>query len=434
MSLLAVSNYTKDVWLPRLIHQLENNNDTFFGIIGKRTMQADRIVEGRKTMLKLRVGDSKGQGNIREGGDFPTPGDPDYAEAEIGCARIAHTISFTSDEIAYLDGTPAAAAPIVGEKMLTAKEAMTRDIERQAIGDGTGVLAVVASSTSNTITLQTTGQVGRDRYIWIDDIGRATYNIVDPTDGSTQVGNFTVTGINEGTNTLTCAGATMSGASNNDLVVMQGNWASGGVFDSLEFQGLKAMVDDGNTYMGIDRSQAANAWWRAIVDDNSGATRNITDVDVFRLFNKMARRQGKQPSGNEYVSVASPGAWQAYHQMLVPAMRYTLSETPDIGWGQPLNFNGVRLYNHIHAPRNRIYVIRKSSVKFAKPKYSGKLNGDLLTFLSGTNGIFFQANAASGQGHADRTFAYLAGYLGMYTERPRDHALLDDVAEIAAAY
>lgn len=440
MSLTAASNYTKDVWLPQLVHQLENSKDTFFGILGKSTMNAERVVEGRKTYVSLRVGDSKGQGNIREGGDFPAPGDPDYKRAELSCARIAHTSVYTSHEIALLNGTRAAAAPVIAEKMMTAKDAMTRDIERQALGDGTGVIAKVASSSGSTVTLQTTGQTGRDRFIFLDEPNRATYAIVDPSDGSDQVsGAFRVSAINETTNVLTCvdtAGSskTMTAAANNDLLVMQGDWGVGGAFDSLEFAGLKAMIADDNTYLGINRTTGGNEFWRSIVDDNSGTTRSITDLDVFRLMNKMARRQGTQPKGNDYVAIASPGTYQAYHSLLIPSLRYTLSEVPDIGWGQPLNFNGIRLYNHIHAPRNQVNVIKKESVKFIKPRYEGNVAGDLLQFIPGHDGIFFQATAASGQGYADAKYTYLAGFLGMYTERPRDHGKLDDITEVAGAY
>lgn len=431
MSLIAASDYTKETYLPVLIHQIENDNTTLLGILGKTTRNAESVIEGRKTYLKLRVGDSKGQGNIREGGDFPDPGDPDYKQAELTAARIAHTSVYTSHEIAYLNGSRAAAAPVIAEKMMTAKESMQRDLERQAIGDGTGVIAGIASSLGSTVTLQTTGQRGRDRYIYLDEPGRATYNIVDPTTGAQQVGDFTVTDINESTNVLTCS-TTMTAAANNGLLVVQGDWALAGAFDSLDFAGIKAMVDDGNVYMGIDR--ATNPFWRATVDDNGGTERTLADVDIWRLFNKMARRNGKQPRGDEYVAISSPGTWHAYQNLLLPSVRYSMTEMADIGWGQPLNMNGVRLYNHIHAPRNRIYVLRKPSIKFVKPKHAANLNGDLLTFLTGANGIYHQATASSGQGYADKTFTYLAGFLGMYTERPRDHGMLDDIAEVGGTY
>lgn len=433
MSLLAASDYTKETYLPVLIHQLENDNTALLGILGKSTKDASSVIEGRKTVLKLRVGDSKGQGNMREGGDFPDPGDPNYAEAEVTAARIAHTSLYTAHEIAYLNGSRAAAAPVIAEKMMTAKEAMQRDIERQAVGDGTGAIAAVASSSGSTITLQTTGQRGRDRYIYLDEPNRATYNIVDPTTGAQEVGDFTVSEINEGTNVLTCS-TTMTAAANNDLLVMQGAWGSGGAYDSIDFAGIKAMVDDGNEYMGIDRSSAANSFWRAIVDDNSGTLRTLADLDVFRLFSRMARRGGKQPRGDDYCAITSPGGFYAYQNLLLPSVRYNMTETADIGWGQPLNFNGVRLYNHIHAPRNRIYVLRKSSMKFVKPKHTANVGGDLLQFIPGAEGIYHRATASSGQGHADKVYTYLAGFLGMMTERPRDHGMLDDIEEVAGAY
>jgi len=427
------SAFAKDVWLPGLNYELLAEPGTLLGWLGSYADSRVTVdIEGRRSYIKLRIGDSLGQASISQGGDFPDPGDPTYDEASMSLAHLAHAISFTMEEMALLESTEAAAVPIMAEKMSAAKEAMSSDIERQAWGDGTGVLANVASSSGSTITLDatTTSQVDRDRYLWIDDANRARYDVVHGTTGAQQVTGFTVSDVNESTNVLTCS-ATMTSATSAGVVVRSGTWASGGAYNSLEMPGIKAAVDNNNTYMGIDRTASGKGYWQAVVDDNSGTLRPITEELIHGVMNKIARRAGRQPTG-DYAAFGSFGTYTAYHQIITPGLRYTLESTPDIGFGRPLEMLGVPLYRGARCPRNSIYVLKKDSLKFVRPKHNKP--GDLLNFVNLGGSEFFLKNASSGQGHSASVVAYLDGFLGMMTTRPRDHAILGDITEVAGTY
>lgn len=434
MSLYSSSSaFAKDVWLPGLNYELLAEPGTLLGWLGSYADSRVTVdIEGRRSYIKLRIGDSLGQASISQGGDFPDPGDPTYDEASMSLAHLAHAISFTMEEMALLESTEAAAVPIMAEKMSAAKEAMSSDIERQAWGDGTGVLANVASSSGSTITLDatTTSQVDRDRYLWIDDANRARYDVVHGTTGAQQVTGFTVSDINESTNVLTCS-ATMTSATSAGVVVRSGTWASGGAYYSLEMPGIKAAVDNNNTYMGIDRTASGKGYWQAVVDDNSGTLRPLTEELIHGVMNKIARRAGRQPTG-DYAAFGSFGTYTAYHQIITPGLRYTLESTPDIGFGRPLEMLGVPLYRGARCPRNQIYVLKKDSLKFVRPKHNKP--GDLLNFVNLGGSEFFLKNASSGQGHSASVVAYLDGFLGMMTTRPRDHAVLGDISEVAGTY
>jgi len=427
------SAFAKDVWLPGLNYELLAEPGTLLGWLGSYADSRVTVdIEGRRSYIKLRIGDSLGQASISQGGDFPDPGDPTYDEASMSLAHLAHAISFTMEEMALLESTEAAAVPIMAEKMNAAKEAMSSDIERQAWGDGTGVLANVASSSGSTITLDatTTSQVDRDRYLWIDDANRARYDVVHGTTGAQQVTGFTVSDINESTNVLTCS-ATMTAATSAGVVVRNGTWASGGAYYSLEMPGIKAAVDNNNTYMGIDRTASGKGYWQSVVDDNSGTLRPLTEELIHSVMNKIARRAGRQPTG-DYAAFGSFGTYTAYHQIITPGLRYTLESTPDIGFGRPLEMLGVPLYRGARCPRNQIYVLKKDSLKFVRPKHNKP--GDLLNFVNLGGSEFFLKNASSGQGHSASVVAYLDGFLGMMTTRPRDHAVLGDITEVAGTY
>lgn len=434
MSLYSSSSaFAKDVWLPGLNYELLSEPGTLLGWLGSFADSRVTVdIEGRRSYLKLRIGDSLGQSTISQGGDYPDPGDPTYDEASLSLAHLAHAVSFTMEEMALLESTEAAAVPVMAEKMSAAKESMSSDIERQAWGDGTGILANVASSTGSTITLDatTTAQIDRDRYLWVDDANRARYNVVHGTTGAVQVANFTVSDVNESTNVLTCS-SSMTSATSAGVVVRAGTWASGGAFNSLEFAGIKAAVSNTGTYMGIDRSASGKGYWQAVTLSNSGTLRPLTEELIHQTMNKIARRAGRQPTG-DYAAFGSFGTYTAYHQIITPGLRYTLESTPDIGFGRPLEMLGVPLYRGARCPRNSVYMLKKDSLKFVRPKHTKP--GDLLNFVNLGGSEFFLKNASSGQGHSASVVAYLDGFLGMMTTRPRDHALLADIAEVAGSY
>lgn len=438
MSLSSTSSdgFLKNVWLPGYINQYENAEGTLLGLFfkGKEAVQ----IEGANTFFKVKVGDSLGQEVLAEGGDYPASGDVSSAQATVTAAHLAHTIELTSEEAAYYDSGSAAAEPIISMKMDAAMETMARDIERQSWMDGTGILANIASSSGSTITLDatTTSQVDRDRYIWLDDANRRRYDVVHGTTGADQVAGFTVSNIAyPATEVVTCS-ATMTSAASTGVLVNSGDWATGGAFRSLEFAGLQAMIDDNNTYLGINRGSAGNGYWQAVISEGgSGALRDVTEAIVMGFLSKMARRRtdGKQPRGGDYMGFANSGSWIAYHNLLLPAQRYT-TETPELGWGAPIPMRGIMLYEDIHCPRNGIMVVHKPSVKYVKAKHAANLSGDLLRFNELNGQMWFQKTGATAGRYAAARQAFLEGFIGMMTTRPRNHGWLRDINEVGSAY
>lgn len=432
------SVFSKDEWLAGFTYQLENTKGTLLSILPIDPEGAGAQIEGRRSYMKLKIGDSKGQATITQGGTYPTADDTDWAEATLTLARLAHTIEMDAHEAGLLDSGNAAAVGIFADKMQSAQDAFIRDIVRQTWGDGTGVLANVASSSGSTITLDatTTAQVDRDRYLWIDEPYRMNYDVVHGTTGAQQVTSFEVTDINETTNVLTCD-QTMTSATSAGVVVRSGNWASGGAFRSLEFAGVQAAIDTDNTYLGINRASAGNAFWQAtVVAGSAGALRTLTNTIIHTLRNRMARRMsaGTQPTGSSYAAFANFGVWTAYHEIMAPGLRYTVNAEPDIGWGDPLPMMGIPLYQDVHCPRNRLFVLRKDSKEslfYVTAKHNPQFAGRVAQFMTvpGGSGIWFQKPATST--YADARQAFIVAFLGMGSKRPRDLGLIDDLTEVA---
>jgi len=437
MSLYSTSSdYAKDVWLPWYTNQVQRAQGSFFELFGFSPNDKVKI-EGRRSYMKVQTGDDLSFSMLTQGGDFPAAGDITSDEATLELGRFGATIKVDAHEMSLINSLRAGATDdIMRKKMTEAKDRTLRELERMAIMDGSGKLAKVASVSGSTITLDVAGSEYPERnpYTWIDDPNRARYSIVDATTGADEVANFTISATSESANTLT-ASATVTAAESGDYVVLYHGasaFTSGGSYSSPEFDGLLAMIDDGNTYLGIDRSAVQQ--WRATVDKNGGTLRDLTENVINGFTAKVARRS---PNGmidaGSYAAIASWGTFNAYQTQMTPGIRYTVSERPDIGWGgrEYVLMNGIPLYKHVYGPRNQILLVHKPSVKFVG---AAKNDPGIAEFYSPNGSIWFQGNASSGQGHADFMQAYITGWLGMLTDRPRNHGRLDDLNEVSGSY
>jgi hypothetical protein len=434
------SDYAKDVWLPVYNNQFMNDEGSLLKQVGM-DWDAPVKIEGRNTYMKIQVGEDLGFGAINgAGGDLPTPGDIQSDEATLSLMHFGSAIQLDGHEKALVNSLDSGAAPdIMAKKMSASRMRVMRELERMAIMDGTGILAKHASDSGATITLDVAGAEypERNAYTWIDDTNRSRYSLVNPTTGADVTQGWTISSIVESTNVITTSATQTTGTAADVIVTDYGAsaWASGGAFRSLEFPGLLGIIDDDNTYLGINRATAALGFWRAVVDGNSGTNRTFTETLAMSVLAKLARRcEGGVVTGKEHFGLASFGTWNSYHQLMSPGIRYTASETPDIGWGgrESLPMHGVPLYKHVKAPRNTVLIVHRPSTHFVTAKNGS--GGGIFNFLEGDSGIWFQKTAATGQGYADAQIAYITGWLGMYSDKPRNNARLDDLTETAGSY
>jgi len=255
---ITSSDYAKDVWLPWYTNQVQRAQGSFFELFGFSPNDKVKI-EGRRSYMKVQTGDDLSFSMLTQGGDFPAAGDITSDEATLELGRFGATIKVDAHEMSLINSLRAGATDdIMRKKMTEAKDRTLRELERMAIMDGSGKLAKVASVSGSTITLDVAGSEYPERnpYTWIDDPNRARYSIVDATTGADEVANFTISATSESANTLTTS-ATVTAAEAGDYVVLYHGasaFTSGGSYASPEFDGLLAMIDDGNTYLGIDRS------------------------------------------------------------------------------------------------------------------------------------------------------------------------------------
>lgn len=423
MSLSTMNNLAYDTWEPGINSQLETEDGSLYSFIQRNS----KDVRGRRIYLKLKNGRSTGVQNLAEGGDYPVAGDPTYTEAQLLLSRIAGTVEWTQDEMDLLNGSDAAAVPVVEEKMTDLTNTLRRDIIRQSWGDGSGKLARFAVNTGvNTLTIQstTTNQIDRDRFNWLEP-GAMRVDAVNATTGAVTFSNRTITATDETNNTITVSGATVTTATT-DVLIRSGNaFGSGGVYTSREFPGVLAALANNNTYLTIDRTAAGNGYWQSNVLSNSGTVRPLIIDLVMSLINRVTRKTGQMAGAANYALFGNLGVWASYGELLQPAQRYTAGQTLDFGWPK-LEVFGIPFYGDIHAPHNNIFLLHMPSWSYRRPAYEQR---GVFQWQDMDGSVFRYKTGATAGNYASAVQSFMSGLLTLITERPNRHGRLDDVTE-----
>jgi len=427
MSLATLNELAYDTWEPGLNNQLEHEPGALYSFLSRNSSG----VRGRKVYVKLQTGRPTGVAQMDEGGNFPTAGDAVYDEVELALKRIAATVEFTLEEMDLLDGSDAAALPVVEHKLTDIVDTLRRDIVRQSWSDGTAKIGRMSgTSDSTTFTLQqtTTNQIDRDRNLWLEPYGMKI-DLLHGTTGATSLTGLTVTGFNESTGVVTVSGGDPSSVdSSSHVVVRSGNgYASGGAYTSREFPGIMAAVDDGNTYLTLDRTTAGNEHWQSVVKDNSGTLRHMSLDLILQLINSVTRRTGMTPRKDRYCFFSNLGVWSSYGEYIQPGVRYSPNDMLDVGWPE-LEIFGMPFYGDIHAPNNNLFLIDKTKFSYRRPKYEDR---GPFQFQNKDGSMFrYVPNASSG--YKGKVQSNLTGMLTLITERPNCHGRLDDLNEAGA--
>jgi hypothetical protein len=187
------------------------------------------------------------------------------------------------------------------------------------------------------------------------------------------------------------------------------------------------MVRDDNTYQTIDRTLPGNRYYQAVVVRGSTAGTNeaITPDRVLKLINKVFSKTGRNPTSGGYRFFSNLGVWSAYGEWLQTSVRYEAMKTLDFGW-PTLEIFGMPFHADIHAPKNRLYLLRPDVIEYRRPRYD---NRGLFQFRNDDGSMWRFAPASSGQGYATKVQSHLTGMLTLVTERPNVLGMLDDVEE-----
>ena len=431
MSTVGMNWLAYDTFEPGVNGQLEYEASIYS--LFEKSMKG---VEGRTAKIKLQTGDGA-VGNIAtEGGAYSTPVDPTGAEASLTLSQINAATGWSTLEWALLNSRTAGAEEVVSYKMENIKDALLRDIIRQSWGDGVGRLArATAAAGVNVVPLAstTTNQVDRDRGIWLD-ANRMQVDFVDSVTGTAIANgtNRTITAVDftTGASTLTVSGAANLTPTATTVVVRSGNILGGGTYVSSEWPGILAVINATNTYLGINRATATNAFWRSTVLANATVLRPLTMPLIYSLRSEIAKRGKGKIIAPDWCYMSNQGVFAAYGELLAPQMRFNqtneLSKL-DAGWSA-LDIFGAPLLEDIHCPRNNLFAIYKPNVNFryAKNAKAGRPFG-----VVDYDGGPYRMRPGTTAGTIDSfVLLQMEGFLTIASERPNLHGRLDDLAEI----
>lgn len=428
--------FGKDTWRPGLVNQLERTPGLFYNMLD--AAEPERI-QGRNAYFKLDIGELLSVTTIGEGGDFPTPIDPEYAEGAYETSRLAGSTGLTFDEWEYLNSDAAAAVPIVQEKLKKALEKMVRELSRQTHGDGSAILARCGNtSSSTTVNLLSTAsnQYDRDRWNWLAP-RRAIVDIVHGTTGAAVATDRKITSRSKSGNTVVIDGAAVSTTSGTHVIVWKDavDPFSSGTYASGEFDGIGAVMKTGRTYLGVNSATAGNDFWdpRKTFGGTPGTPEAFSLHRLQELFVEMAdyNDDGTQPTPEQgYALFSNLGCMASATNALQGAVRYmnpTPGDTASFGFTR-LEGLGLPWYGDIHYAHNVVDCLRVSG--FKKVVMANQMQ-DILDFVTtGSGDMWHLANASSGQGHATKVYAYLTGRFGICALRPNEHGRMDDVIEL----
>lgn len=257
---------------------------------------------------------------ITQGGALPTALQPDTAEASFALQEYVglYDVSWKLIQDARSDKFAFQQAITMLDEGL--RRRIFRNLNSDLIDNGKGRLGVMAAADDNT-TITLTGLPRVEQGMVID--------VMDLSDDDTKLeDSATVTAVNTITREVTLSGAPASTAAGDYLVIE--DTTDDSVSDSLHSHGLLGVVDDADPaavvgdYGGIDRGTAGNEYWEAVVLDNGGVARPLTEDLLLRAMDgarekgsgmldawfsnlAIARRYHEILRNDTYVALSAPG-------------------------------------------------------------------------------------------------------------------------------
>jgi hypothetical protein len=320
--------------------------------------------EGRQVVLSLRKSRNSGVKATAEGGGLPIAGKQGYANLKIPMRFIQGRIELTAQVMKASRSDKGSFARAMDSEQKGLVDDLARQRNRMLAGFGSGTLATISSgANSATQALANpggvTGTVNATRFIKVGMV----VAITDST-GATIRGVQTVTAVAEPNITLDASVNTTTG----DLVSLGTNSLSSNESSfNLEPMGILGIVDSTtyvSTIFGLDRSQAANAFFRSNILSNVGAvlpdvlqrgTDNTEEVsgeviDQYLCHVSVRRELLKlTESDRRYAGGSSPKNFDAGTEAGAFKTEYTFNGTPikvdkDLPYGTLLGVNKSHLF------------------------------------------------------------------------------------------
>lgn len=394
-SLSTVSALLKEIYEPDIQDQL-NNDLKAWRRIEKTSEGITNEMGGKYVTFALKVGRNQGIGARNESEALPTAGQQKFTTARVGAKYLYGSIQFTGQTLKLADTNKQAFASAVDQEITGIKNDVTKDLNFQFYGDGTGVRAKITADGVNTIT------VDNVQYLEVDMV----IDIMDVTLATTRAAARVITAINTATNVVTYSGADASASVvATDVVVRTGN-------ANRELTGIGNIIKNSGILYNVD--PAVTPQWKSVVTANGGVNRALTEALMIKMTDDIATNGGGIPT----VIFCNKGVRRAYFNLLKTDRRYVNTQKFEGGFtglAFTTDDGDIPVVSDVDAPPNKMKFVNEKEIKLYREADWSWMDEDGNKFQ---RVIGFDAYQAT-----------LFMYAEVGTHRRNAHGSLDDLTE-----
>lgn len=435
-NLITLSNILKEYYQGPVVEQL--NKEVL--MLSRLESKSEDLV-GKRAYVPLSATRTGGIGARAENATLPAAGNLSYDKAVYDLKYLYGKVSVTGPSMAKTKSEAGAFLQSLKSELDGLRLDLRKDLARQVYGDGTGVIAGVASIASasggaQVITLDVSSSGGN-----VVGDGKEAINkgqlyvgmVVDVKDGSnatvTNGTGLSITAVDASVPsvTVTNVGGALTTTSTGAFVLVRSGVAQysstespstsnpGTYALSDEVDGLQRIVSTTVALGGITPT-GSNSWWAAQsvtpeASANASGTRALAFDDVQKALNKV-RTAGGTPSA----MVTTLGVQREVYNLFQTQAVYTENiSTPDYSAGfRTLTYAGLPIIADIEAPYGKMYILDESTLKVYSDQDFHFLDADGQTMRQ--------------SGDKDAFEAVMVRYMNMGATRRNNQCVINNIA------
>ena len=327
ITLTSAENALKTLYLGVVAEQLNTSVNPLLAKISQTT--AD--VWGKEIRKLAVFGINGGIGAGTEEGDLPLAASNNYAQFVLTLKNLYGTIEISDKAIRASENNSGAFVNLLEAEMEGLVKASKFNFGRMLFGDGSGVLAKVASQSGNVITVDSVKNFMEGMVI--DVVSSSTKEVL--------ISSRRIKQIDRSGKKITLDGAsiTSSACSAGDYVTIQGSY-------DKELTGLGAVFGNSATLYGLNR--AANQW----LQPYSATAEKLTDVVIQKAIDALDENCGSEA---DFI-VCSSGVKRVYQDYLI-TNRSNIDVMNLQGGYKAISYNGIPLVSDRFAPDGTMYIL-----------------------------------------------------------------------------
>ena len=360
---------------------------------------------GKEVIFDTHIGRNQGIGarGVRE--KLPIAGAQKYKQAHLYLKNLYGAIEVDGQLFEQAADDYNAFINVVDMEIKGLKRDLSRDLNRQIYGDGSGKLAVVTAKAGATVTV--------DSVDYLEE--GMTLDIADPVTGVKQqtgaASSVEITAINETTKVVTLNADPGNSISVGDILVRSSNGVNN---FGKELTGLGAIVKATGSLHDID--PATTPVWAATEKalGSVGTPGTLTELQLINLVQSVDKK-----GGDVDVFLASPGVYNAYWNLLQGFRQFT-NGAGLTGGQRSFTFEAlgkpIRFVSDYAAPKGTLYALSSKELVINRKKDWSWMDRD---------GSMW-SRVADTDAYEARYYQY--SEIGTY--RRNAHAVLSNIAEL----